>query len=176
MHGIIHSELKKFVETAHGADAWKAVLKEAGLGSKVYLSNTTNADEEAAAIVGAASKLTGMPADDILESFGEFIVPALMSTYGSMTKPTWKTMEMLLHTEETIHKAVRLKSPGAQPPRLKFKKTGPNKLKFNYNSWRQMSAVAKGIIKGVAKHYGETVEIQERKGPGGSSEMDITIG
>jgi len=175
MHGIIHSELKKFVETRHGADAWKAVLEEAGFSNKVYLPNTTYADQEAVAIVTAASRLTGTPAEDILESFGEFIVPALMSTYRPMIKPKWKTMEMLLNTEGTIHKAVRIKNPGAQPPSLKFKQTGPNTLKFNYNSWRRMSAVAKGIIKGVAKHYGEKVDIQERKGTGGNSEMKVTI-
>ncbi|MBC8038477.1 MAG: heme NO-binding domain-containing protein [Rhizobiales bacterium] len=175
MHGIIHSELKKFVETKHGANAWKAVLQEAGFENKVYLSNTVYADEEAIAIVTAASRLTGTPPEDILENFGEFIVPALMSTFRPMTKSTWKTMDLLLNTEETIHKAVRIKNPGAQPPRLKFKQTGPNTLRFNYNSWRRMSSVAKGIIKGVAKYYGETVDIQERKGPGGSSEMDITI-
>ena len=73
-----------------------------------------------------------------------------MSTNKSMTKPNWKTMELLLYTEETIHKAVRIKNPGAEPPRLQFQQTGPNTLKFNYNSPRQMSAVAKGIIKGVA--------------------------
>jgi len=175
MHGIIHAQLKQFVETHHGADAWRAVLEEAGLTGKVFLANGAYADEDAVAIVTAASKLTGAPAADILEGFGEFIVPALMSTYKSMTKPNWKTMELLLYTEDTIHKAVRLKNPGAEPPRLQFQQTGPNTLKFNYNSPRQMSAVAKGIIKGVAKHYGEQVDIVERKGPAGSSEIKITI-
>ncbi len=175
MHGIIHAQLKQFVETNLGAEAWKAVLTEAGLGNKIYLSNTTYGDEEAVAIVTAASKLTSKPAEDILENFGEFIVPALMSTFRAMVKPGWKTLELLLNTEETIHKAVRIKQPGAQPPRLQFQQTGPNTLQFNYNSPRRMAAVAKGIMKGVAKHYGETIDIQERRGEDGSSEMTITI-
>ena len=175
MHGLIHSELKKFIETRHGPEVWKTVLEEAGFGGKIYLSNTPYADQETTAIVSAASRITSTPASDLLENFGEFIAPALMSTYRSMIKPGWKTMEMLLNTEGTIHRGVRVKSPGAQPPCLKFKQTGRNTLRFNYNSWCQMSAVAKGIIKGVAKHYGETVEIKERKGPAGSSELSIKI-
>ncbi len=175
MHGIIHAQLKQYVETNLGADAWNAVLNEAGLANKIYLSNTSYADQDAIAIVTAASKLTSKPADDILESFGEFIVPALMSTFRSMVKPGWRTLELLMNTEETIHKAVRIKSPGAAPPRLQFEQTGPNTLKFNYNSPRRMSAVAKGIMKGVAKHYGEKIAIEEHKGPDGSSEMKITI-
>jgi len=175
MHGIIHVELKKFVETKHGTDAWKAVLKNAGLSNKIFLANAVYPDQEIVAIVTAASKLTNTPAEHILENFGEFIVPALMSTYKVLINPKWKTMEMLLNTETTIHTVVRLKNPGAEPPRLQFKQTGPNTLKFNYDSPRQMSAVAKGIMKGVAKHYGETLEINERKYASGSSEMMITI-
>jgi hypothetical protein len=175
MHGIIHVELKKFVEANHGGNAWKAVLNDAGLSNKIYLANAIYPDQEAVAIVTAASKLTNTPAEQILENFGEFVVPSLMSTFKVLINPKWKTMEMLLNTETTIHKVVRLKNPGAEPPRLQFTQTGPNTLKFNYNSPRRMSAVAKGIMKGVAKHYGETVEIQERKSAGGSSEMMITI-
>ena len=176
MHGIIHAELKKYVETNHGSDAWKAILKEAGLSNKIYMTISTYPDEEVVAIVTAASKLTQTPAENILEDFGEFIAPDLMIMYQPLIKPEWKTMEMLLHTEETIHRVVRLNNPGADPPRLQFEATGPNTLKFTYTSPRQMSAVAKGIIKGVAKHYGETLTIQERKRADGGSEMQIKVG
>jgi hypothetical protein len=175
MHGTIHVELKKFVEAKHGTDAWKAVLKDAGLSNKIFLANAVYPDQEIVAIVTAASKLTNTPAEHILENFGEFIVPDLMDMFRVLINPKWKTMEMLLNTETTIHTVVRLKNPGAEPPRLQFTQTGPNRLKFNYDSPRQMSAVAKGIMKGVAKHYGETIEIQERKYASGSSEMMITI-
>jgi hypothetical protein len=175
MHGIIHAELKKYVDAKHGAEAWQAIVKEAGLGDAIYLPLNTYPDSEAVAIVAAASKLTGAPAENILEDFGEFIAPDLLSMYRSLLKPEWKTAEMLLHTEETIHRIVRIQNPGAKPPELRFEPAGPNKLKFYYNSPRKMSAVAKGIIKGVAKHCGETASILERKSSDGSSEMTITI-
>jgi hypothetical protein len=175
MHGIIHAELKKYVEAKHGPAAWKACVQAAGLGDKMYLPINTYPDEEAVAIVTAASKLTNTPVERILEDFGEFIVPDLVSMYHSLIKPQWKTMEFLLHTEEMIHRVVRIQNPGAQPPRLQFEQLGPNELKFHYNSPRRMAAVAKGIIKGVAKHYGQTVLIHEQKEPDGSSEMSITV-
>lgn len=175
MHGIIHAQLEKFVEIRYGTEAWKTVLGEAGLGDKVYLPSVTYADHEAAAIVSAASRLTSTPAAELLESFGEFLAPTLIETYAQLIQPGWKTMDLLLHTEETIHKVVRLRDSGPQPPRLEFEQTGPNTLNFSYNSPRQMSALGKGIIRGVAKHYGEKVAIEEHKKPGGSSEMKITI-
>jgi hypothetical protein len=175
MHGIIHVELKRYVETRHGADAWKAVLQKAGAAGKIYVTTHVYPDEEAAALVATASALTKTPADAILEDFGEFVTPALLSMYQSLINPEWKTRDLLLNTEETIHRVVRRKNPGAAPPQLRFEEMGPRQLKFFYNSPRRMSAVAKGIIKGVARHYGEKVAIQERKGPDGRVEMTITI-
>ena len=175
LHGLIHAQLEEFVETRYGADAWKTILSEAGLGDKTYLRNVTYADHEAAAIISAASKLTNKPADDLLESFGEFLAPTLIATYRQLIQPSWKTMDLLLHTEETVHKVVRLRDSGPQPSRLDFQRIGPNVLKFDYNSPRRMSALARGIIKGVAKHYGETVTIEVNSIRNGRSEMTITI-
>jgi hypothetical protein len=175
LHGIIHAELKNYVEARHGADAWKACVKTAGLGHKMFLPISTYPDADAVAIVTAASQLTNTPVERILEDFGEFIAPNLLSMYQSLVEPHWKTIELLLHTEDVIHRVVRLNNPGAQPPQLQFEQLGPNELKFYYNSPRRMAAVAKGIIKGVAKHYGQTVLIREHKQPDGSSEMSITV-
>jgi hypothetical protein len=175
LHGIIHAELKKYIEERHGADAWKACLETAGLGQKMFLPITTYPDAEAVAIVTAASKLTNISAEDILEDFGEFIAPDLLSMYRPLVEPHWRTIELLLHTEDVIHRVVRINNPGAQPPRLQFEQLGPDELKFYYNSPRRMAAVAKGIIKGVATHYRQSVLIREHKKPDGSSEMTITV-
>ena len=93
----------------------------------------------------------------------------------SLIDPSWRTAEMLLNTEDIIHKVVRMKNPGAAPPQLKFRRIGDNELLFYYNSPRQMSSVARGIMKGIADHYGETLTIQEQKHPDGSIDMRILI-
>lgn len=175
MHGIIHTEMKKYVVGKYGADAWEAILNEAGLKGKIYMTIGTYPDAEAVALVTAASKLTNLPAEDILEDFGQSVTPALMKMYGSLVKPEWKTTEMLLHTEETIHKIVRMKNPGAAPPQLAFSQTGAKQLELHYNSPRQMSAVARGIIKGVARYYGESVQIKENTLPDGAVKMSIAV-
>lgn len=175
MHGIIHVELKKYVETKFGPSVWTSVLNDAGLSGKLYLPISSYPDEEVVALVNSAARLTHKPADDLLEDFGQFITPTLLDMYRSLIRPEWKTLELLLHTEETIHRVVRLRNPGAHPPQLRFETTGPNTLKFTYTSPRRMSAVAKGIIKGVAKHYREAVTIQERHAPDGICEMRITV-
>ena len=175
MHGIIHTELQKYVETNHDHEMWCAVLDKAGLGNKIYALIGTYEDAEANAIVRALSALTGVPRLEILEDFGLFIAPDLLGMYRTLIDPSWKTADLLANVEDTIHKLVRLRNPGALPPQLKFERVGPNELRFHYDSPRQMAAMAKGIMNGVAKHYGETLEIEERKNADGSVDMQILV-
>jgi hypothetical protein len=175
MHGLIHKSFATYVSRVHGTETMQDILKEAGFAGKIYLATTAYPDEETIALVQAASKVTGAPLEKILESFGEFIAKDLLEMYKTLVKKEWKTLELLLNTEETIHRVVRLKNPGAQPPKLKFVQTGPNKLTLFYDSPRKLSALAKGIIKGVAKYYGESVSMSERKGPQGGTEIIVSI-
>ncbi len=161
MHGIIFAELKKYVEARHGGDTWNVLLKESGLGMKMYMPVKAYPDEETVAIVTTASRLTGQPAAAILEDFGEFIVPDLAGLYRALIKPEWKTLDMIEHTEATIHKVVRINSPGAKPPELKVTRVSPTEVTLIYTSARHMCSVAKGIAKGMAKFFNEKIAITE---------------
>lgn len=160
MHGIIFGEMKKLVDKELGGDSWRELLKDAGLGAKVYMPVTEYPDEEAMALVNAIAKRTGMEQRAVLELFGEFIAPDLLSLYRHMVKPDWRTLELLQNTEETIHRVVRLRNPGARPPELRTDREGEEVL-ITYSSARRMCGVAVGIVRGLAAHYGETIEIKE---------------
>lgn len=79
MHGIILSELKKYVTEKLGPSAWLKLLSEAGLPNKIYLASTPYPDEEVAALVEAASRLTGKSVDQTLRAFGKYIIPDLLN-------------------------------------------------------------------------------------------------
>jgi hypothetical protein len=78
MHGIVFSQLRKYVETKQGRRAWSTLLEHAQLENTVYLAVSEYPDAEMLALVSAASKMSGQPATAGLEDFGVFIVPALM--------------------------------------------------------------------------------------------------
>ena len=161
MHGVIFAELKKFADAALGKAAWPALLKEAGLEYRTYVTGDTYPDAEVAALVTVAAKQANRPVPALLEDFGEFIVPDLVAIYGPFIKPRWKALDLLEHTEESIHKAVRLRDPGALPPELKCTRVSPTEVRIVYSSGRKMCGVAKGIVKGVAKHYRENIALVE---------------
>ena len=162
MHGIIFNELKKYANTTFGEKTWEALLAEAGLAGSMYLASRSYPDEQVGAIVGAASRVSGTPAEQLLEGFGEFIAPDLLAMFRSLIRAEWRTLDVLENTEETIHKVVRLQYADALPPYLHVARTAPDAVLIVYTSARRLCAIAKGIARGVAAHYGETIVLDEQ--------------
>jgi hypothetical protein len=128
MQAILFAELKKYAEARLGADAWRPLLREAGVSRHVYVPGQDYPDAEAGAIVAAASKKTGLEPDAVLQDFGEFIAPDLVRLYRHLIGPKWKTLDLIEHTEETIHKAVRRDHPAASPPLLRCVRKAPDEV------------------------------------------------
>ncbi|MCD6498663.1 MAG: heme NO-binding domain-containing protein [Deltaproteobacteria bacterium] len=159
MHGIIFQELQQYVETNLGNDAWDALLKGAGMPGRVFMPTQAYPDEDALALVTTASNITGNPAPAILEDFGKYLVPDLYKLFGMLIRTEWKTLDVLENAERSIHTAVKAKDPKAQPPSLSCIRTAPDEVTIDYRSPRKMCGVAVGIAKGLAEHYGESIEV-----------------
>lgn len=162
MHGTIFFELKKYVEAKlGGAEAWDRLLSEADLGARTYEVMADFPDSELIQLIETASRMTQVPIPAILEDFGEFIAPDLLQMYAGVINPAWKTLDVVQHTEDEIHRVVRLHNRDAHPPMLKAIRTSADEVVLEYGSPRKMCFVAKGIAKGLAKHYQENISISE---------------
>lgn len=161
MLGLIFTQLQKYVNSKFDYATWKLLLEKSNLKNKIFSPGEMYPDEEALAIVSAASETTKIPAADILEDFGKFLVPDLLRVYSTSVKPEWKTLDMLENIEGTIHRAVRQRDAGASPPKLICKRTSLSSVEITYSSARKLCPLAIGLIKGVAEHYQEQVQITE---------------
>ncbi|MEW6737225.1 MAG: heme NO-binding domain-containing protein [Acidobacteriota bacterium] len=161
MYGLIFAELQDYVISRFSKDTWELLLKEAGLWPKIYLNFQEYPDQEAIALITTASRLTGKPPEAIIEDFGEFIVPSLLKVYMSLIKPEWRTLDLIENTEEIIHTIIRRKTTAANPPTLQCERVNEKQIILTYDSPRKMCTLAKGIIKGIAKHYNETISINQ---------------
>jgi len=159
MHGMVFAELQEYVSGKHGPGVWDQLLQNAKLGGKLYLPVNEYPDSEIKAIVSAAVSMTGRPVAEILEEFGEFIAPSLLKLYGHLLAPNWTALDVIEHTEGTVHTVVRIKNPGARPPQLKAKRTAPNEVALVYTSPQQMCFLAIGIGRGLGRHYHENLTI-----------------
>jgi hypothetical protein len=161
MHGIVFDELKNYAETKHGPGTWKLLLNKAGLDSKQYDRFHDYPDQEVMALVTAASSATGLAPSAVLEDFGEFVAPSLLKMYANLILPQWKTIDVIHETEGTIHAVVRQRNKSAKPPKLSTKRISPDEVVLTYDSPRKMCSLAKGIARGLAKHFRETIAISE---------------
>jgi hypothetical protein len=81
--------------------------------------------------------------------------------YGSLLDRSWDVFDVLEHTEQTVHRVVRRQNPGASPPRLSCERRGPKELVIRYDSRRRMCAIAKGIVRGLGRHFRVRLELAE---------------
>jgi len=159
---MIHTALQKYVETSFGLETWRTLLARTGLQATIFTPLGTYPDAQLAALVAETEALSGIPAATLLEGFGEFLVPTYLTLYGSLLKPEWRTLEVLENTEETVHRVVRMRNPGAEPPRLRVRRTAPDEVELTYDSARKLCAVARGIARGVAKQFEEPLQVRDR--------------
>lgn len=160
MHGLIYSELARFAHQRIGPDAWNQLLQDARLAHRRYRATENYPSDDLAALVYAASKTTGLPADTLVEAFGRFLVPTLLELFAVNLHPDWRTLDVIEHTEEAFHVVVRNRLQ-ATPPPLKVRRLGPAEVRVRYASQRRLCSLARGIMLGVAHHYGEAVDITE---------------
>jgi predicted hydrocarbon binding protein len=161
VNGIVFIEIGKFAQSRLGAQIWADALRAAGIPSRIYYRVADYPDDEALALLSILSATLQEPLQAVLQSLGEFIAPDLMRMARYWIKPHWKTLDLIEHTEETIHETLRQEGSPTNPPRLRCRRTGPREVVVIYDSPRRLCSLAKGIIAGVARHYGETVNIAE---------------
>lgn len=160
MHGRIFWELRAYTEATYGARSWTNLLKIAGVEEKVYLGKAYP-DMEMATLIEAAATLAKKSVPELLETFGEFLSPHLLTIYGHLIKREWRTLEVIENAERVGHGTVRQQEPGVAPPFLRVKRLGREKVVLIYSSPRKLCALAVGMIKGLGKHFNEEVSVQQ---------------
>jgi hypothetical protein len=160
MHGIVFQQLQQFVTKSYGHETWAKVIADAGQAGKLFLPNKIYPDSDATSIVQAACKALNAEPAAVLEAFGEFIAPNLLKIYAASIKPEWKVLDLLQHTEEKMHRAVRFSDHKATPPALGCTRVSQDKVRIEYSSERNMIDLGIGIIKGFGKFYDENLSVR----------------
>lgn len=165
MHGLIFFYIRKFAESlpnglaqaAGQASGRTSIMRQAGN----YLPSGSYPDDDAVALLQAVADARGEPLGETVTQFGEFLAPHLVKVAGQLVDPEWRTLDLVEHTEQLIHAMIRMAKPGAEPPVLEAVRISPQELQLVYSSRRRLCLLASGLVRGLARHFGETVEIDE---------------
>lgn len=163
MHGIVMAELQSFVVARAGAVAWERITYGAGLSDRLYFPLGSYPDDEALTLVAASCRHLHLDTEAFLRAFGRHLVPPLLSTYGHSLRSDWKSLEVLEHSEQTIHARVRHTTPSAQPPMLVTTRTTADEVVIQYRSARRLCYMALGVVDGLGEAYGETLDVSQRR-------------
>ena len=155
MHGLIFTLLKRYVQTTYDHSTWVRLVEATGLSATDFNHRDVYPDAHLYALVGQAAESTGIPAAELQEKFGEYLVPDLLYMYQKHIEPEWRTLEMLEHTENVMHTRVRAHHPENRPPVLTVERVSEREVRIEYVSPRRMGALAVGIVRGLARYFDE---------------------
>jgi hypothetical protein len=160
VHGLIFFYIQKYAEAVAGAGRPPARSTLSATSTK-YLPTGVYPDEDAVDLIRAVAESSAAPLETVLERFGEFLAPHLVKVAGSLVEPEWRTLDLVEHTEAVIHAMVRTSRPGAAPPVIECVRAAPDELHVVYASRRRLCRLAVGLLRGVAGHFGEEVDLEE---------------
>jgi hypothetical protein len=162
MQGVIYKSIEDLVVSAHGADKWAAILREANVDEPAFVGMARYPDELAGRIVGAASKVLGAAPEDIMRAFGRYwTTHTAPHYYGDMLAFAGNSLLEVLRNLDQMHARIALIFPGYSPPSFRVEELGEDRFRLHYYSKRQgLLPVVEGMLAGLGDRFGVALDIQ----------------
>lgn len=162
VQGVILDEMRTFVAERYGYRTWLETLRKAGKPSdQRYALDKVYPDDELGLLAMSAAAVTGTPLPQLMERFGEALLPEMMRVYSYLIEPDWTYTDFLLQMEPLLHKALQLHTPGPAPARVTAVREGKDAVRITYTSPLRACAAVHGIIVGAAKEYGVKANVAQ---------------
>ncbi|WP_299013019.1 heme NO-binding domain-containing protein [uncultured Photobacterium sp.] len=158
MKGIIFTEFLEIVESAFGLDVCQEMLDKA-IDDGVYTAVGSYDHRSLVKLIVSLSKITGVPAENLQEIYGEAVFIRLLKTLPAIKPQHHDTFSFIRNVESHIHTEVKKLYPDATPPKFDFLSQTSTQLIMDYKSARCMSHVCLGLIKGCAKHFNQQLQV-----------------
>jgi len=162
MKGVINKGIQEFVEARFGHDVWDRITERAHCTEPFFVTSEDYPDAMTLALVSAASEVSQLPADVVLEEFGKYWVPnSGRETYPTFFQLAGPTPREFLKSLNRVHAQVTRNLPGAKPPRFEFEELPGGALRMHYHSERGLCPVLRGLILGVGIHFNQELRVDE---------------
>ena len=163
MYGIVNRAIEELIVEKFGAEKWEEVKEKAGFKSEGFMTLKPYPDELTFQLVTAASEILSIPADALLEAFGEYwILYTAERGYGEMLNLAGDSLPAFLKNLNMLHGRVSNLMPELAPPQFECINEQENSIDLIYRSHRNgMVPMLLGLIKGLGKRFGKEVVIQQ---------------
>ena len=160
MKGIVFTEFMELVEARWGDEMSDDILDANPPSGGAYTAMGTYPHSELVALVVALAERTEVPADQLVQSFGQHLAGRFRVLYPSFFTACPDYFSFLESVHGYIHVEVHKLYPDAELPRFECHRPGPGQLLMKYSSARPFHQLALGLLEGTADLYGENVQIE----------------
>lgn len=161
MYGMINRAVKDLVVERFGAEAWERIRRKAGVNETDFLSMEQYEDATTYSLVAASSEELGVSAEEILQAFGEYWIEYTGAAgYGEIMRAAGNSLPEFLRNLDQLHTRIRFGMPELRPPSFRVSEAPDGALLLRYTSHREgLAPLVLGLVKGLAKRFGETAEV-----------------
>lgn len=164
MYGLANKILQDMIVDRHGEDKWDAIREKSGVQETFFVSMGCYPDETTYRIVGAASEMLGMPAENVLFQFGEYWILVAEQNYDEMLEFAGKDLVAILDSIDDIHARATLIFPEMRPPSFRCSDLTAESFRLHYRSVRQgLAPFVEGLIAGLGQRAATPVDIRHDK-------------
>lgn len=161
MYGLVNKAIQDLVTKNFGEEKWNQIKNKAGFEDNFFVGMRSYPDELTYNLVGAATEVLEMPADQILKAFGEYwILFTADEGYREILKIYGSNMRDFLINLNNLHDQVGMIMPNLTPPKFTVKDLGPNHLELLYHSTREgLAPMVVGLLQGLGERFNQQCDI-----------------
>lgn len=180
MYGMVNRAIMDLVLANWDQATWERICQRADLPALKFSNTTVYDDSVTYDLVAAASAELGLPADDILESFGRhWILFTGREGWGPLFDMAGHDLRSFVDGLDAMHARVQASMPDCRMPAFSVETADDGSLRIGYRSEREgLEAMVVGLLAGLAEHFDESWSIErsgcaETKSADGVSETFI---
>lgn len=177
MYGLVNQAVEELISERFGRDVWLEVKARAGVTDEAFVSMVAYPDAVTYQLVAAASEVVHLPAEALLEAFGEYWTLYTGSRgYGAMFDRGGSTFAEFMGNLHQLHTHVARSFPQLQPPSFWCTDVTDGYLRLHYQSTREgLAPMVIGLIKGLGVRYATTVRVEHVRSADevGHDEFDV---
>ncbi|MBB64865.1 MAG: hypothetical protein CMO81_07345 [Waddliaceae bacterium] len=163
MKGTIFNYLEEFVSKNHGEDSWISLIENTELETEdaIFVGPGNYPDKDLFALAQTASEMLKTPIEDILHSFGYFVLEKFSVDFPIFFEKVSSAKDFLSSIHCVIHVEVKKLYPDAETPDFEYETPGNDELVMSYYSSRKLCIFLRGLLDGVADYFKEKIDYIE---------------
>lgn len=161
MYGLVNKAVEDLVKGNFGEEAWLKIKEKAQVNEGAFVSMKSYHDDVTYSLVGAATEVLGLSAEQVLEAFGEYwVLYTAKEGYGDMLNAAGNTLVEFLQNLDALHVRVGNIMPDLRPPSFECTDITANSLQLHYFSDRAgLSSMVVGLVRGLGKKFNTPCEV-----------------